>query len=332
MPDDQAVRCQQQAGRGRHAERPQDVPAPGWKDIGWRVLGEVSDKNLFLVASGVAFTVLLALFPGLAALVSIYGLVLDPGQVENQVNSLSGIVPEQTRQMIAQELHSLAASSSGSLSIGLVVSLVLALWTARGGMSGLMSGINIAYEQTESRSFIRFNLTALVLTFGLIVGGIVAIGLVGGLPAAVQAIGFGAVLNWLMLIVEWPLLAVLVMLGLAVLYRYAPDRDPPQWHWVSPGAIAATALWIVGSIGFSVYVGNLGSYNKTYGALGGAVVLMTWLYLSALVVLLGAAINAQSEKQTAKDTTRGRPEPMGRRDAVAADNLGESADQGTRRK
>jgi membrane protein len=332
MPDDQTARQSQQSGRGRDAERPQDVPARGWKDIGWRVMGEISEKNLFLVASGVAFSVLLALFPGLAALVSIYGLMFDPNQIEKQVNSLSGFLPDETKQMIAQELHSLAASSSGSLSIGLVISVLLALWTARGGMSGLMSGINIAYEQKETRSFFRFNATALVLTVGLVIGGIIAVALVGGLPAVVQAIGVGGFLKWLLLIAEWPLLAVLVMIGLAVLFRYAPDRDEPQWHWVTPGAIAATVLWVLGSILFSVYVGNFGSYNKTYGTLGGAIVLMTWLYLSAFVVLLGAAINAQSEKQTAKDTTRGPPEPMGRRRATAADYLGESADQGSQRK
>ena len=329
MPNDMSPAS---AGRGREAAHPQDVPARGWKDISWRVWGEISEKNLFLVASGVAFSILLALFPGLAALVSIYGLVLDPSQVERQVNSLSGVLPEQTKQMLAQELHSLAASSTGSLGIGVVIGVLLALWTARGGMSGLMSGINIAYEEKETRSFFRFNMIALGLTLGVIIGGLVAVALVGVLPAAVQAIGMGGFVKWLMLILEWPLLAVLVMAGLAVLYRYAPNRDEPQWQWVTPGAIAATTLWIIGSIAFSVYVGNFGSYNQTYGSLGGAVVLMTWLYLSAFVVLLGAAVNAQSEKQTRKDTTRGPAQPMGQRRATAADYLGETSDQGERSK
>jgi len=324
MPDDQSAPPEQQSGRGRHAERPTDLPAPGWKDIAWRVYGDISEKNLFLAAGGVTYAVLLALFPGLAALVSVYGLVSNPNQIQQQVASMSGMLPEQTRQMISSELHSLAASSSGALGIGLVISVLLALWSASRGMSGLMSAVNLAYGERETRSFLRFNGVALVLTIGAIVGGVVAIGLVGGLPAAVQAAGFGTFLNWLMLILEWPLLFGLMLVGLAVLYRYAPDRDEPQWRWVSPGAIVATALWIVGSICFSVYVGNFGSYNKTYGSLGGAVVLMTWLYLTAVVVLLGAAVNAQAERQTRKDTTKGQPQPMGTRDAKAADTLGES--------
>lgn len=324
MPDDPSARSAQATGRGREAERPQDVPATGWKDIAWRAWGDISEKNLFLASGGVTYAVLLALFPGLAALVSVYGLISNPDQIQKQVASLSGVLPAQTREMVSNELHSLAASSSSALGVGLIISVVLALWSASRGMSGLMTAVNIAYGERETRSFFKFNLIALGLTLGTIVGGIVAIGLVGGLPAAVHSARFGAFLSWLMLILEWPLLVVLMLAGLAVLYRYAPDRDDPQWRWVTPGAIVATGLWIVGSILFSVYVGNFGSYNKTYGSLGGAVVLMTWLYLTAFVVLLGAAINAQAERQTRKDTTAGPALPMGERDAKAADTLGES--------
>lgn len=324
MPDDQTARAEQETGHGRQAKRPQDVPPPGWKDIAWRVWGDINDKNLFLAAGGVTYAVLLALFPGLAALVSVYGLVSNPNHIQQQIQSLSGVVPAQTRQMLASELHSLAASSSGALGIGLVFSVLLALWSASRGMSGLMTALDIAYGEREARSFLRFNAVALVLTIGAVIGGIVAIGLVGGLPAAVQSTGFGGFIKWLMLIVEWPLLIVLMLAGLALLYRYGPDRDEPQWQWVSPGAIVATALWIVGSILFSVYVGNFGSYNKTYGSLGGVVVLMTWLYLTAFVVLLGADVNGQAERQTRADTTVGPPQPMGERGAKAADTLGKT--------
>ena len=149
-------------------------------------------------------------------------------------------------------------------------------------MSGLITALNIAYEEKERRGFFKLNMIALGLTLGLMVGGIVAIALVAVLPAAVQFLALGAATKWLLLVVQWPLLIVLVMLGLAVLYRYAPDRDKPQWRWVSPGAIAATILWIVASIGFTVYVANFNSYDKTYGSLGGVIILLTWLYLSAL--------------------------------------------------
>ncbi len=318
MPDDQA----QSSARGREAERPGRIPAPGWKDVLWRSWQSVSENNIFLVSGGVTYAMILALFPGLAALVSIYGLLLDPGQIESDVSALGAVLPEQSRQMLIDELHQLASASSGALGFGAVVGLLFALWSASRGMSGLITAIDIAYEQKETRSFLRFNLIALLMTLGAIIGGLVAIALVAVLPAAVQLLAAGPLTKWLLLLVQWPLLIVLVMAGLAVLYRYAPDREEPQWRWVSPGAIAATALWVAGSIAFTIYVTNLANYDKTYGSLGGVVILLTWLYLSAFTVLLGAVINAQSERQTRRDTTRGQPEPMGRRGAYAADTLG----------
>jgi membrane protein len=191
-------------------------------------------------------------------------------------------------------------------------------------MSGLITAINIAYEEKERRGIFKLNLIAIGLTLGLLAGGIVAISLVAILPAAVQLLAVGPAAKWLLLLAQWPVLIVLVMLGLAMLYRFGPSRDKPQWRWVSAGAVAATLLWIVASVGFTVYVANFNSYDKTYGSLGGVVILLTWLYLSALMVLLGAVINAQSEKQTRKDSTEGPPQAMGRRDARAADTLGES--------
>ena len=191
-------------------------------------------------------------------------------------------------------------------------------------MSGMITALDIAYEEKERRGFFKLNMIALGLTLGLMVGGIVVIALVAVLPAVLQLLLLGPATKWVLLVVEWPLLIVLVTLGLAVLYRYAPDRDKPQWRWVSPGAITATILWIVASIGFTVYVANFNSYDKTYGSLGGVIILLTWLYLSVLTVLFGAVINAQSEKQTRKDSTEGSPQAMGQRDARAADTLGES--------
>ena len=212
------------------------------------------------------------------------------------------------------------------MAVAAIVGLLLALWSASRGMSGLITAINIAYEEKERRSFLRFNLIALGLTLGVVVGGVLAIALIAILPAAVQLLAVGSATKWLLLLVQWPLLIVLVMVGLALLYRFGPDRDKPQWRWVTPGAIAATVLWIVASIGFTFYVANFNSYNKTYGSLGGVVILLTWLYLSALAVLLGAVINAQSERQTRKDSTEGAPRAMGRRGAHAADTLGGSTD------
>jgi membrane protein len=313
--------------RGREANHPGEIPPVGWKDVIWRAWREISDQNLFLIAGGVTYAVLLALFPGLATLVSLYGLVFDASHVEKQIGALSGMLPPQGQELLSQQLHSLVEASSSQLGLGAFVGLLLALWSASRGMSGLITAINIAYEEKERRGFFKLNMIALGLTLGLLVGGIVAIALVAVLPTAVQFVAVGTATKWLLMVVQWPLLIVLVMLGLAALYRYAPDRNKSQWRWVSQGAITATLLWIVASIGFTAYVANFNSYNKTYGSLGGVVILLTWLYLSAFTVLLGAVINAQSERQTRKDSTVGQPRAMGQRDARAADTLGESAEK-----
>ncbi len=311
-------------GHGRDAAGPTEIPSRGWRDVLLRSWREVSDANLFLVAGGVTYAILLALFPGLAALISLYGLMFDPAQVEKQIEVLSGVMPEQTQKLLSDELHSLVDASHTTLGISAVIALLIAVWSASRGMSGLISALDIAYEERETRSFVRFNMIALALTGCLIVGGIIVVTLVAVLPAAVQLLGLGSGTKWLLLIVQWPLLIVIVMLGLAVLYRYAPDREEPKWRWVSPGAIVATLLWIIASIAFTVYVANFNSYTKTYGSLGGVIILLTWLYLSALAVLLGAVINAQAEKQTTRDSTTGPPRAMGQRGAKATDTLGES--------
>lgn len=309
--------------RGRSAKSPAQIPAVGWKDIFVRSWGEVAENNIFLIAGGVTYAVLLALFPALAALVSIYGLLLDPGQVERQVAALSNILPPESTQMIADELHKLVTAPQGSLSISAGVALVLALWSASRGMSGLISALDIAYQQKETRGFFKLNFLAVGLTLMMLVGGTVIIALVGVLPAALQFVGLADSTKWLLLVLEWPLLVVVVMTGLAALYRYAPDRRAPHWKWVSPGAVVATVLWLLGSVAFSVYVTHFNSYDKTYGSLGGVVIMLTWLYLSAFVALFGAIINAQSERQTVADSTVGGPKPLGARRAYAADTVGE---------
>lgn len=318
--------------RGREADHPGAITRAGWKDVSWRTYQGVNDKNLFLVAGGVTYSVLLALFPGLLALVSLYGLAFDRAQVEKQVNALSGVLPESARQLVGTELHQIVTTSGGALGFGAVLGILFALWTASRGMSGMMSALDIAYGETETRSFIHFNIQALGMTLVLIVGGLFAIVLVAGVPAVVAGLekgGAGGIVKWVVLIVEWPILMVAIMSLLAVLYRYAPDRHPPQWRWVTPGALAGAVLWIIGSILFSAYVANFSNYNATYGSLGAVVVLLTWLYLSAFVVLLGAQINAEAERQTKQDTTTGADKdsgkPMGERRAVAADTVGRSS-------
>lgn len=292
MPDDMASNTQ-----ARETPLRRENPPAVRRNVAWRVWQEIEDNNIFLVAGGVTYAVLLALFPGLAAMVSIYGLLLDAGQIEQQIGALAGVLPEQSQKLLADQLHQLASASGGALGFGAVVGLLLALWSASRGMSGMMTALGIAYEEKERRSFLRFNLIALALTIGAVIGGLIAVTLVALLPAVVEFVGVDVTAKWVLLGLQWPLLVVLVLAGLGVLYRYGPDRREPRWHWVSPGAITATATWIIASIGFTTYVANFASYDKTYGSLGGAVVLLTWLYLSAFVVLLGAAINAQVERR-----------------------------------
>ena len=312
--------------RGREAERPTEIPPRGWKDILWRAWKQAGEDNIGILAGGVTYGVLVALFPALAALVAVFGLVADPAVIQQQMNSITGVIPPEAQKLISTQLQQLTVHKSG-LGIGAVIGFLFALYSASRGVSGLITAVNIAYEEKETRSFIRFNLLTLALTIGLIVVGLIAIGLIAGVPAAIGLLGLGQTASWLALVLEWPILIGIVLATLAVLYRFAPNRDAPQWRWISPGAVTATLLWVLASILFTVYVTHFGNYDATYGSLGAIIILLTWMYISAYVVLLGAEINAESERQTRKDTTVGAPEPMGRRGARAADTLGPSYDR-----
>jgi membrane protein len=325
LPPARATQSAAEIERGRAASDPWKIPAAGWKDVMVRSWAEVGANNIFLAAGGVTYAGLVALFPALAALVSIYGLILDPAQVERQVRAMSSFLPEESTQIISDELHSLISHSSSSLGISVGISLLIALWSASRGTSGLINALNIAYRQTETRGYIKLNLVAIGLTLAMIACGITAIALVGILPAAIQFLGLGALAKWGLLILEWPLLIAMVLGSLATLYHFAPSREKPQWRWVSPGAVAATLLWLLGSLAFTIYVAHFNSYGKTYGSLGGVVILLTWLWLTSFTALFGAVINAEVERQTTKDTTEPGGKPMGSRGAFAADTLGGKA-------
>lgn len=214
-----------------------------------------------IIAGGVTYAVLVALFPGLAALVSVYGLVADPAQIQEQMNAMAGLMPAESQKLIGDELKQLTQHASGTLSIGVVVGFLIALWSASRGVSALITALNIAYGEKETRGFVKFNLLTIALTIGLIVAGLIAIGLIAGMPAVLGLIGVGQTTRWLLLILEWPVLSAFIILVLAVLYRFAPNRDAPQWRWISPGAVTATLAWIIASILFTVYVTNFNSYE-----------------------------------------------------------------------
>jgi membrane protein len=306
---------------GLHAEKPTQIPWRGWKQILKRAWAEHKADNMPIIAGGVAFFGFLSIFPGLIALISIYGLVASPETVTQQIEDLSAQLPDDAARLIGEQLKAIADNSGRALTVGLVVSILAALWSASGGVGNLVTAVNLAYDEVETRNFVKLRALSLALTLGAVAFVIVSFGLLAVVPAVLDALPLGIVGTILAHVVRWTLLLAMFAGSLAVLYRIAPDRDAPRFRWVSLGAVVATVLWALVSVGFSLYVDNFGSYDKTYGTIAGVIVLMLWLYLTCYLVLLGAEINAEAEHQTAQDTTKGEPEPMGSRDAEMADSL-----------
>ena len=306
---------------GRAADEPHQIPAAGWWGILKRLFADISRDNVSLMAGGVAFYGLLSLAPGFTALVALYGLMFDPSQVQAQIATMEGIIPEEARRLIADQLTTIVQGSSSSLGIGFVVSLALAIWSANSGTSALMQALNVAYGEREKRSVLRYYGTALLLTAAVVLFGILSLTLVAIIPAVVGLLPLGDFGKELVGWIRWPLLTILFAAGLSVVYRYAPSRNQPRWSWVSPGAVVATILWIIGSVLFSLYVEKFATYNRTYGSLGAVVVLLMWFWLSAYAILLGAELNAEMELQTERDTTDRPKKPMGRRGAYVADTV-----------
>lgn len=289
------------AHRGREAARPTHIPAKGWKDIALRVYEESRQDNLSMIAAGVAFFAFLAMFPALAAVVSLYGLLVDPQTVTAQVDILAALLPPDARGVVHEQLTRLTATSGGALGFGFAFSLLLTLWAATKGTKALITAFNIAYGERERRGFLQLNAVALGLTLALLVFLIVALVLIAAVPAVLRIAPLPESADWGVRLLRWPLLFAFVATALAVLYRYAPSRDESQWKWASPGALVATALWLLGSIAFSIYVSNFGGYNKTYGTLAAVVVLLLWFYITSYSVLIGAEINSETERQTRRD-------------------------------
>jgi membrane protein len=303
---------------GGGADKPTEIPPKGWWQVVKRGFAEAKADQVPLLAAGVAFYGFLAIFPLLMAMVLIYGLVVEPQQIADQINSI-GALPEDARKLITDQV-TLASTQSTGAGIGLVLAIVLALWSASAGLANLVTAISTAYDEEEKRNFVKKRGLALLLTLGTIVFLAVTLALVAVFPVLSDLIA-NDIVRFLLQVVRWVLIAVLVTIALAVLYRVAPDRDAPKMRWVSVGAGVATVLWLVASAGFSIYVANFGNYAKTYGALAGIIVMLFWLWITSYAILLGAEINAESEQQTVQDTTKGEEQPLGQRDAVKADSL-----------
>ncbi len=313
--------------RGRNASRPQDVPARGWKDVAIRVKNEMTADNVDIIAGGLALYALLAVFPALAAAVSIYGLFSSPADIASHLQQVSAALPEDATNILQQQLSKLAEHPQDTLSFGIVIGIALALWSARKGMVALMTATNIAYDEEEQRGFFKQLLVSLAFTIGAVIGFLAVLLLGVAVPFALSLLPLGPAAEIVLLAARWILLFGVAVLGLAVVYRFAPDRNQAQWRWVTPGSLIAATLWLIGSALFALYARNWGSYGETYGALGGVVVLLMWFYLSGYIIILGAEINAELERQTKKDTTTGPPRQLGARGAYSADTLGPTSEE-----
>ena len=310
---------------GASAEKPREIPRRGWQQILKRAAKETGEDQMPLIAAGVAFYSFLSLFPAMIAAVMVYGLIADRRTVADQTQSLTEALPNDAASLISDQLTAIIKTPEQSLGLGLLIAVTLAFYSAAGGVGNLVTAVNLAYDEEETRGFVKRKLLSLALTLGAIVFVVVAIGLVAVAPVLLEELVPTGAAYWLAQVARWLLLVVAVMFGLAVLYRYSPDRQNPKFAWVTPGAIVATLLWLVASFGFSIYVDSFGSYGETYGALAGVVVLLLWLWITNLLVLLGAEINAEAEQQTIRDTTTGDPQPLGHRGAVKADTSPDEA-------
>ena len=270
---------------------------PRWRNVLWRVYAQMNDNRLLAVAAGVVFYGLLALFPAVTAFVSLYGLVADPASIHERLALLAGVLPQGALDILNEQLRRLTTHSTSALGAGFAIGLLVALWSVNSGTKAIMDGLNVAYHEAEKRGFVRLNLVSLALTVGAFVTLILALGCVVVAPAVLSQIGLGGSVDLVIRILRWPALLGLVLIVLTVLYRYGPSLSEPQWTWLFPGNVVAAIVWLAGSALFSWYVANFGSYDATYGSLGAAIGMMTWMWISMIVVLLGAELNAEIERE-----------------------------------
>ncbi len=308
---------------GRHAEAPLDIPWHGWKSVLRRTFVEMLTDRVSLVAAGCAFYATLALFPAISMLISIYGLLLDPATVEPQLEVLRDLLPPSAWQLISERVHMLVSKPPASLGLHLLFNTGVTLWSSATGTKSIIAALNVAYEERERRSFLRFQLTSFIITLIAIISAVIGLALLVGLPAALSALGVAGQQTTLIRAASFGLLVLAILSGLSLLYRYGPSRERPRWRWVTPGSIVATVLSMVVSALFSVYVAQFATYDATYGPLGTVVGVMMWFFVTVYAVLLGAELNAELELQTARDSTDGPSRPMGARGAYVADHVAE---------
>jgi membrane protein len=325
-PSDIQLRRAAERGRGRRAMHPLQIPWAGWKDILWRTYCEMNSDRLLSIAGGVAFFILFAILPAITALVSAYGIFFNASTIGQDLSLLQDVVPANVLGILNEQTMRIASQRNGALSIGVVVGILVSLWSAMGGVKAMIDALNVIYEQQESRNLLKLNFVALLFTLGGFAVFLIAVGAVIAVPLALSWAGLGGESGDLIRIARWPALLIVLLAGLAVLYRYGPNRRAPRWQWVSVGSVFASVVWIAASFLFSWYLAKFNTYNATYGSLGAVLAMMMWLWISSMVVLLGAELNSEIEHQTAQDSTIGDDKPLGQRGAVMADTVGAKQD------
>ncbi len=311
-----------EAGRGRSADTPSDIPARGWKDILIRVYRRISDDRVVALAAGVTFYALLAIFPAIAALVAIYGLFADPATISGQLSSLANVLPGGAIDVIGDQVNRVTSQGARTLGLAFVVGLGVSLWSANAGIKAIFDTLNIVYAEREKRGFIKLNAISLGFTLGAIVLLVLALVAVAVVPVLLEHLGMEGGTSWLINVLRWPAIVVAVGLAFAIVYRYGPSRAKAKWRWITWGSALASVVWLIASLLFSWYAAHFGSYNKTYGSLGAAIGFMTWMWISTIVLLIGAEIDAEMEHQTVRDTTVEGRRPLGTRGATMADTVG----------
>jgi membrane protein len=313
-------------GRGRSAEAPHQIPARGWKDIAVRTWSEFNADQIPQVAGGVTFFAILSIFPAMAAFVSLYGLFADVGAADRQLTLLANILPREAIGFVGDEMTRIAGAKHAPLGLAFALSLLLSIWSSNGAVKALFSGLNVAYEEHERRGIVKLNLVSLAFTVGGLVFMMATLGALIAAPIALQIVGWRGSLNPVLIsLLRWPALLIVTAGAFALLYRFGPSRQQARWRWISWGSGAAALVWLLASMLFSWYVANFGHYERTYGSLGAVVGFMTWMWISTMVILFGAELNAEIEHQTAVDSTTGAEAALGERGARMADTLGPAA-------
>ena len=301
------------------ADHPGDIPERGWLGVIARLIGSLRQDSMWLRSAGVAFCALFAAIPGISIPVALFGLLADPEAVHRPIEMLGGLVPASATAFLADQMQAVARTSRTELGAGLGGGVLAALWGAWSGASGLIAALNVAYRENETRSVLRRAWDALVVAMAAGLFLLLAFALLALFPTLLGRLSVDPAVRTAVTFTRWPALAMLCVVALGMLYRFAPCRRAAKWRWVSPGAAVATALWLLGSTAFSFYVSHFPSYNQSLGILGTIMMLLTWSYLTAFAVLLGAELNAELERQTSRDTTSGPARGLGQRGAVVAD-------------